>query len=402
METVSNIIKYREVKAKDKSFFQLVLDITPFYAESGGQVGDAGYIESEGVKYAVVESKKENDMQVLFLNNLPTNPEIAVTCVVDPEKRRLSANNHSATHLLHAALKQVLGSHVNQKGSLVNDSILRFDFSHFAKVTDEELKRIEDIVNTKIREAIPLNERRNVPIQEALKTGANALFGEKYGDFVRVITFDNQFSVELCGGTHVQNVAQIGVFKIIAESSVAAGVRRIEALTSDGADQYIENQFKLVEEIKELLKNPVDLKKSINLLLDENNKLGKQVEKFESIHLQSVKKELISSIVQNNGLNVIIAQVDVNGAEALKTLAYELRGQVENLFCVLGCIHEEKPFLAVMISDNLVTEKSLNATQIIRNIAKEIEGGGGGQPFFATAGGKKTEGLKSALEKAAI
>lgn len=402
LKTISNIVKYREVKSKDKKLYQLVLDTTPFYAESGGQVGDAGYIESEGVKYQVLDSKKENDMQVLFLDRLPPNPEAEVICEVDVEKRNLSANNHSATHLLHAALKQVLGTHVNQKGSLVNDQLLRFDFSHFAKVSEEELKTIEDIVNNKIRKAIPLEERRNVPIQDAIKSGANALFGEKYGDFVRVITFDSQFSIELCGGTHVSNIAQIGLFKIVSESSVAAGVRRIEAITANGADQYIENQFKLIDEIKEKLKNPIDLKKSIDQLLDEKTKLEKQVEKFEAVQLQATKKDLLSFIKKSDGINKIVAEVEVNGPEQLKTLAYELRNQVENLYCVLGCLFEEKPYLAVMISDNLVSEKQLNATHIIREISKDIQGGGGGQPFFATAGGKNQEGLKAALDKAKL
>lgn len=400
LETVSQIVRYRQVKQKDKSFYQVVLDTTPFYAESGGQVGDAGYIESEGQKIYVKDSKKENDTPILLLDKLPANLDAPVKCVVDQAKRNASQGNHSATHLLHAALKQVLGGHVNQKGSLVSEDVLRFDFSHFAKVSDEELKQIENIVNQKIRASIPLDERRNVPIKEAQATGAMALFGEKYGDFVRVITFDRNYSVELCGGTHVKNTSSVGLFKIVAESSVAAGVRRIEAYTGAKADEYIDQQTQLVNDIKEKLKNPVNILKSIDGLLEEKSKLEKQIERFQALQIKSIKQELLSKLHNNNGVNKIIAKVDLESAEAVKTLAFELKQQVENLYCVIGSTSEGKPSLAVMISDNLITEKQLNASNIVRDIAKHIQGGGGGQPFFATAGGKNVDGLDAALKEA--
>ncbi|MFN8436217.1 MAG: alanine--tRNA ligase [Cytophagales bacterium] len=400
LESVSNIVKYRQIKQKDKTLYQVVLDTTPFYAESGGQVGDAGYIESDGKKYTIKDSKKENDMQVIFLDKLPENPESPVKCVVDFTKRNASQANHSATHLLHAALKEVLGSHVNQKGSLVNDEILRFDFSHFAKVSDEELKKIESIVNDKIRAGISLDEKRNVPLKEAQASGAMALFGEKYGDFVRMITFDKSFSVELCGGTHVKNTSNIGLFKIISESSVAAGVRRIEAVTGSQADKYIEEQENLINQIKEKLKNPVQLLKALENLVEEKAKLEKQVEKYQSTQIQSLKKDLLAKLQNTNGVNKIIAKVDLESAEAVKSLAFELKQQVENLFCVIGSSADGKPSLAVMISENLVSEKQLNASTIVRDIAKHIQGGGGGQPFFATAGGKNADGLDAALQQA--
>lgn len=400
LETVSQIVRYRQVKQKDKSFYQVVLDTTPFYAESGGQVGDTGYIEAEGQIIYIKDSKKENDTPIILMDKLPANLEAPVKCVVDQGKRNASQSNHSATHLLHAALKQVLGSHVNQKGSLVSEDVLRFDFSHFAKVSDEELKQIEAIVNQKIRASIPLDERRNVPIKEAQATGAMALFGEKYGDFVRVITFDRNYSVELCGGTHVKNTSSIGLFKIVAESSVAAGVRRIEAYTGAKADEYIDQQSQLVNDIKEKLKNPVNILKSIDGLLEEKSKLEKQIERFQALQIKSIKQELLAKLHNNNGVNKIIAKVDLESAEAVKTLAFELKQQVENLYCVIGSTSEGKPSLAVMISDNLITEKQLNASNIVRDIAKHIQGGGGGQPFFATAGGKNADGLDAALREA--
>ncbi|MFQ3576208.1 MAG: DHHA1 domain-containing protein, partial [Cytophagales bacterium] len=327
------------------------------------------------------------------------NPELELKAVVDADTRLQSSIHHSATHLLHAALKQVLGEHVNQKGSLVNAEMLRFDFSHFAKVTDDELKKIEHIVNEKIRAAVALDEKRNVPIQEALKTGANALFGEKYGDYVRVITFDPNFSIELCGGTHVQNTSTLGYFKIISESSVAAGVRRIEAVAGKAADYYIENALATIEQAKEKLKSTGDLLKSIQALQYEKSKLEAQLEKLNAEQLASEKEKLKQLVKQVRGLNVLIAKANLYNADALKNLCFEFKNQFENLFCVIGTIVDEKPMLAAMISENLVNQKGLNASNIVREIAKEIQGGGGGQAFFATAGGKNAEGLDSALAK---
>ena len=402
LESQSRIVKYRQIKDKKGDRFQLVLDRTPFYAESGGQVGDKGLLQSDNESIKVLDTKKENDLIVHFVDRLPSKPEALFTSKVDGGKRKLSMNNHTATHLLHAALKQVLGDHVQQKGSLVNEEILRFDFSHFAKLTEEEISQVESIVNTKIRENIALNEQRNVPIAEAKNQGATALFGEKYGDFVRVITFDRNFSVELCGGTHVSSTGVIGLFKIVSEGSISAGVRRIEAITADAAEAYVNEQFQLVKEIQELLKNPRDVKKSIEALLQERNDLRKELESVQTQQAGALKQELIGSIQEVNGTKQIIAQISMPSADALKKLAFELKNEVENVIAVLAAEIDGKPQVAVLISENLVTEKSLNAGVLVRDLAKEIDGGGGGQPFFATAGGKNLSGLPAVLVKAKL
>ncbi|WP_462265768.1 alanine--tRNA ligase [Mucilaginibacter sp.] len=400
-ETVAHIIKYRKVTAKGREQYQLVLDKTPFYAESGGQVGDTGeLIFPNGDIIPVTDTKKENGLIVHFTDTLPATVEDALTAIVDAGKRTSTENNHSATHLLHAAMKQVLGSHVNQKGSLVNAGYLRFDFSHFAKVTEDELAQIETIVNQKVRENINLVEQRNVPYQEAISSGVTALFGEKYGDYVRVITFDETFSKELCGGTHVKATGQIGYFKIVAESAVAAGVRRIEAITGEAAENYINEQAKLVQQVKELLKNPKDISKSIESLLEENARLKKEVEKSVLEKAAGLKHELAKQAQQINGINFIAAKVELPSADAVKNLAYQLKDIVTDLFLVLAASFDGKPNLTVMIAENLVKEKGLNADTIVRELAKEIQGGGGGQPFFATAGGKNAAGLDAALKKA--
>jgi alanyl-tRNA synthetase len=400
-ETIAHIVKYRKVKAKGKEQFQLVLDKTPFYAESGGQVGDTGdLIFPDGEIVKITDTKKENGLIVHFTDELPEILDDALTAYVDPERRFNINNNHSATHLLHAAMKQVLGSHVNQKGSLVNADYLRFDFSHFSKVTEEELAQIETIVNQKIRENIALKEERNVPYQEALNSGVTALFGEKYGDFVRVITFDDSFSKELCGGTHVKATGQIGFFKIVGESAVAAGVRRIEAITGAGVEKYINEQSQLVHQLKELLRNPKDIAKSIETLLEENNRLKKEIEKSVNEKASGLKTELAQKAEQINGINFIAQKVALPNAEAIKTLAYQLKDIVSDLFLVLAADIDGKPNLTVMIAENLVKERGLNAGNIIRELAREVQGGGGGQPFFATAGGNDVTGLDRALEKA--
>jgi alanyl-tRNA synthetase len=400
-ETVAHIIKYRKVTAKGKEQFQIVLDKTPFYAESGGQVGDKGeLIFPNGEIIEVTDTKKENGLIVHFADKLPSTPEDALTAIVDADRRNSTNNNHSATHLLHAAMKQVLGSHVNQKGSLVNADYLRFDFSHFAKVTEEELARIEAIVNEKIRQNIYLQEERSVPYQQAISSGVTALFGEKYGDFVRVITFDASFSKELCGGTHVKATGHIGYFKIVSESAVAAGVRRIEAITGIAAENYINEQTKLVQQVKELLKNPKDIGKSIENLLEENNRLKKEIEKSVLEKLSGLKDELAKKVESINGINFIAQRVELPNADALKNLAYNLKDIVSDLFLVLAAEIDGKPNITVMIAENLVKEKGLNAGTIVRELAKEIQGGGGGQPFYATAGGKDASGLNKVLEKA--
>ncbi|MDP9081542.1 MAG: alanine--tRNA ligase [Bacteroidota bacterium] len=400
-ESVAHIVKYRKVKAKGTEQYQIVLDKTPFYAESGGQVGDKGeLVFPDGEIIYVTDTKKENGLIVHFTDKLPEDLDDALTAIVDPALRNRTNSNHSATHLLHAAMKQVLGSHVNQKGSLVNPDYLRFDFSHFAKVTDEELAQIEAIVNQKVRENIPLKEERSVVYAEAINMGVTALFGEKYGEYVRVITFDDEFSKELCGGTHVKATGQIGFFKIVSESAVAAGVRRIEAITGVGAEDYIIGQNKLVQQLKELLKNPKDLSKSVESLLEENSKLKKEIEKSVLEKSAGLKNELAQKAEQIGGINFIAQKVQLPNADAIKNLAYQLKDIVSDLFLVLAADIDGKPSLTVMIAENLVKEKGMNAGTIVRELAKEIKGGGGGQPFFATAGGSDINGLDKALEKA--
>lgn len=400
LETESQIIKYRVISDKKGDKYQLVLDKTPFYAESGGQVGDTGWLISEAEQVRVIDTRKENDLIVHFVEKLPSQPGLPFQAKVDVEKRRLTMNNHTATHLLQAALKEVLGDHIQQRGSLVNENLLRFDFSHFNKLTEEEIAEVEDIVNGKIRANIPLMEQRNVSIEEAKKQGATALFGEKYGDFVRVITFDKDFSVELCGGIHVPQTGQIGVFKITAEGSSASGVRRIEAITSVAAESYLRQQEGLVKKIQALLKNPRDLKKAIESLLQERNELKKEVETLHLEKASGVKSELLKQFVPGDGINTLVAQVTLPNADSLKKLAYELKNEVPNAFVILAANIDGKPQIAVIIDESLVTEKNLNAGQIVRELAKEIQGGGGGQPFFATAGGKNLAGLEKVVASA--
>ncbi|WP_312791431.1 alanine--tRNA ligase [Sphingobacterium sp.] len=398
----TEVVKYRKVVSKNKEQFQLVLSVSPFYAEGGGQVGDSGELVSEetGEKIYITDTKKENGLFVHFTNKLPLELKGTFVAQVDSNKRIDTENNHSATHLLHAALKQVLGTHVNQKGSLVNADILRFDISHFAKMTDEEIKQVEDIVNAKIRENIPLKEERNVPYQQALDSGVTALFGEKYGDYVRVITFDDQYSKELCGGTHVKATGQIGFFKIVSESAVAAGVRRIEAMTGTRSAAVIREHFELVHHLKELMNNPKDFVSALGKIIDENGALKKEVEKSITEKSLALKSDLEAKIQQIGEVNFLSTKVELPSAEAVKTLAYAVKGAVNNLFLVIGAEFDGKPSLTVVISDELAKEKGLNASNIVRDLAKDIQGGGGGQPFFATAGGKNPAGLKAALERA--
>jgi alanyl-tRNA synthetase len=397
----TEIIKYRKISAKGKDQYQLVLSVTPFYAEGGGQVGDTGVLVSEnGEKIYVTDTKKENGLIVHFVNQLPNQITAKFEAQVDANKRIDTESNHSATHLLHAALKEVLGDHVNQKGSLVSSDVLRFDISHFAKMTYEEIKAVEDIVNAKIRENIPLKEERNVPFQKAIDSGVTALFGEKYGDYVRVITFDDKFSKELCGGTHVTATGQIGFFKITSESAVAAGVRRIEAITGTKAALVIREHFELFQNVKELLNNPKDFVSAVGKLIDENSSLKKEIENNIKEKSLALKKDLESKWEKVNGVNFLATTVDLPSVDAVKTLAYALKGAMDNLFVVLGATIEGKPSLTVVVSESLVKEKGLNAGHIVRDLAKDIQGGGGGQPFFATAGGKDASGLEKAIARA--
>jgi alanyl-tRNA synthetase len=397
-EAEIRIARYRKVSQKKKTYFQLVFDKTPFYGESGGQVGDSGYIELDDVKTPVFDTQKENNLIVHLTEKLPENPEETFRAVVNQEKRRETANNHTATHLLHAALREVLGTHVEQKGSLVNSDHLRFDFSHFQKMTDEEIEQVEALVNEKIRANTSREENREMPMEKAKKLGAMMLFGEKYGDSVRVIKFGE--SVELCGGTHVEATGQIGLFKIVSESAIAAGVRRIEAITGKRAEKYVNDQINTLKNIRETVKGSKDILASVMNLLKENTELSKKIEAFGRERLKILKANLKSKVLAENGVNIIADQVDLDNAGMLKDLAFQLKNEIDNLFLVLGADIDGKPNLAVMISDNLVADKGLHAGQIVREAGREIKGGGGGQPFFATAGGKDVSGIQAAIEKA--
>jgi alanyl-tRNA synthetase len=401
LEIETKILKYRQVTAKGKEQFQIVLQKTPFYGESGGQVGDTGRLEDHSRMFFVEisDTKKENGVIVHYTDTLPEDIDGQFWAVVDEDKRAQTNNNHSATHLLHAALKSVLGDHVNQKGSLVNPEYLRFDFSHFAKITDAELANIEHIVNKKIRENIALKEQRQVPYAEALSSGVTALFGEKYGEVVRIITFDDNYSKELCGGTHVKATGQIGYFKILSESAVAAGVRRIEAITADAAEAFIVNQNMEINQLKALLKGNKDLTGAVTALIEENAKLKKDAEKAVIERSGNLKHEIVHHMKTVNGINVIAVQVDLPNADAVKNLAFSVKDLVDNLFLVFTTLIDDKPGITVMLSENLVGERGLNASNIVRELAKDIQGGGGGQPFYATAGGKNKEGLSKVLEK---
>lgn len=397
------LIKYRKVNAKGKDLYHLVFDKSPFYAESGGQVGDTGFMVSTSDvadKVSIIDTKKENNQTIHITTALPKNLNAKFNVKINTVKRSNTTKNHSATHLLHAALKEILGQHVNQKGSLVNDEYLRFDFSHFSKMTDEEIEKVEKIVNEKIAAQIALKEQRNIPYQEAIDSGVTALFGEKYGDFVRVITFDDKFSKELCGGCHVRNTADIVLFKIISESAVSAGVRRIEAISGSKAISFLTEQSNKLEEIKDLLKNPVDIQKSIESLIEESQRLKKQLDKMMTEKASALKSDLIKTVKEKNGVHYIIASIDLANVDLIKNLIFELKSEISNAYILLAAEVEAKPHLALYIDEVLVKEKNLNASNIIRELGKEIQGGGGGQAFFATAGGKNIEGIKSALLKA--
>lgn len=400
-ETNVTITRYRKVETKKDTIYQFVLDQTPFYPEGGGQVGDKGILEApNGDTIKVFDTKKENDLIIHFTKQLPDKLEGDFLAKIDRHKRHRTAMNHSATHLLHAALKQVLGEHVNQKGSLVNDQLLRFDFSHFSKVSPEEIVEIEKIVNERVRQNILLNEQRNVPIKEALNQGAMALFGEKYGDEVRVITFDPDFSVELCGGTHISSTGEIGLFKIVSESSVAAGVRRIEAYTADRAEEYVQKQLEQLETVKGMLKNPKDVTKAVQQLMDEKSGLQKRIEGFEQQQVQQLKDTLLQRQRQVGDKAVIIEKINADSADVLKQIAFDLRKSVDNLALVLAADVKGKPVVSVMFADSILEAYDLHAGKLVKDLAAAIQGGGGGQPFFATAGGKNIDGLDNVIIKA--
>lgn len=399
LETQVRITRYRKVQSKKEGeMYQLVFNLTPFYPEGGGQVGDKGYLKAAdgGLTY-IVDTKKENNLIIHFTKTLPRNLEVTFQAVVDEKQRSRTASNHTATHLLHQALRNILGTHVAQKGSMVHSRNLRFDFSHFSKVTDEELKQVEDFVNARIREGIALEERRNIPYNQAIEEGAIALFGEKYGDSVRAIKFGK--SMELCGGTHVPNTNDIWHFIITSEGAVASGIRRIEAITGDAAKQYFIDRSESFESIQKALNNAQDPVKAVESLQEENNNLQKQIKELLKDKAKNLKGELKAEIEQINGVNFLAQKIDLDAA-GMKDLAFEMGGETDNLFLVFGSEHEGKALLACYISKELASEKGWDAGKVVRELGKYIQGGGGGQPFFATAGGKNPDGLEEAMQKA--
>jgi len=399
LDAQAQVLKYRKVKAKGKESYQLVLDQTPFYAESGGQVGDRGELIWENEKIAIIDTKKENDLIIHFTENLPAQLDGPLLAAVDVDKRRETMAHHSATHLLHAALRHVLGTHVAQKGSLVNEEHLRFDFSHFAKVTDEEIAKIEAMVNEKIRENIPV-VIKEMPKDEAVKLGAMALFGEKYGDVVRVVVMDLGYSIELCGGTHVGNTGQLGFFKIKHESAVAAGVRRIEAVSGSAAERYVNDHLETLRNINSALKNPKDAIKAIEKLQEEKAQLEKHVESLEARQLVGLRNELLHKDQIINQVTFVGEIVHVSSADALKKLCGDLKNHLNDHVIVLCSNIDGKAFVAVGVADSVAAAKGLDAGKIIKeHVAGLIKGGGGGQKTLATAGGQDVGALQSVIDK---
>lgn len=392
-----HILRYRKVTQKKNTFYELVLDNTPFYGEMGGQVGDCGVLVSENETVNIIDTKRENGQSIHIVKELPKNPEADLMACVDTDKREASAANHTATHLLDYALKQVLGDHVEQKGSFVSHDTLRFDFSHFQKMTDEEIRKVEMLVNDMIRQDIPLDEHRDMPLDEAKKMGAIALFGEKYGDKVRVVKFGP--SVEFCGGIHAHSTGRIGMFKIISESSVAAGVRRIEAKTGKECEMLMYDLEDGMKAIKALFNNTKDLLGVIEKYIEEHDSMKKSIEQFQAERVERVKEKLISQARIVNGVKVIASTL-IMKQDAAKDLVFKIRAaEPERMLCVVGSTFDGRPTLSVMISEDLVKEHGLNAGQMVREAAKLIKGGGGGQPHFATAGGKDIDGLSAAVDK---
>ena len=400
LECTTEILRYREVKQKNATFYQVVLSETPFYAEMGGQVGDKGFlIAADGTKYEVFDTKRENNLAIHLMKKLPATLEGDFRAVVDEERRHRIEANHSATHLLHEALREVLGSHVEQKGSFVSDEVLRFDFAHFAKVEPEQLRAVERIVAARIRACIPLQEYREVPIDEAREMGAMALFGEKYGDHVRVIRFGS--STEFCGGTHVASTGVIGTLRITSESSVAAGVRRIEAVTGAAAENYLYEQADMIDAIRQLFNNSPQLMTAIRKTLEENAELGKQVGEYVREQIAEKKRQLLEKRVEVGGVRLFLVEKEVP-AEIIKDIAFQIAGELHEPFVfIAACVEpsSSKPSLTLMISKDLVESRGWNASQLLRSAAKHIQGGGGGQPHFATAGGKNVDGLNAAVEE---
>ncbi len=393
-----HITRYRKVVQKGQERFQLVFNITPFYAEGGGQVGDTGVLTNANETIAIVDTRRENNLIVHYAEQLPANPNEKFTAQVDDQRRLSVARNHSATHLLHEALREVLGPHVEQKGSLVAPDYLRFDFSHFGKMTDEEIAEVERRVNERVLLNLPLEENRAMPMDEARETGAMMLFGEKYGDVVRVIRFGS--SVELCGGTHIGATGAIGSFVLASEGAVAAGVRRIEAFTGEAARRYFTSQIETLNEVRALLKNPSELSKAVADLVEKNAQLSRELESFKKQQAKAIRAELAAQFTEVNGVQFLAARIDLGPAE-IKDIAFSFRSEKANMFAVFGSAAEGKPTITCVISDDLVAARELNAGAVVRELAKSIQGGGGGQAFFATAGGKDPNGLDEAIKKAA-
>ena len=396
LQTTVKIVKYRKVASKkDGEMYQLVFNLTPFYPEGGGQVGDKGYLEpSNGEVVYIVDTKKENNLIVHFSKNLPRKPQESFKAVVDNKQRSRSASNHSATHLLHQGLRKVLGTHVEQKGSMVHSGSLRFDFSHFSKLTDQEILEVQDFVNARIKEELPLEEKRNIPYQQAIEQGAIALFGEKYADAVRTIKFGN--SMELCGGTHVSNTSSIWHFIITSEGAVASGIRRIEAITGDAAKQYFIDRSTAYSALQKSLNNAQDPVKAVTSMQQQNSALQKQVAQLLKEKAKNIKGDLKNEVIELNGVHFLTKELDLDAA-GLKDLAFELGGEIDNLFILFGSKANNKALLTCYIDKQLVSSKGLDAGKIVRELGKHIQGGGGGQPFFATAGGTKPEGIAIAL-----
>jgi len=396
LSTPVKITKYRKVINKQEGeFFQLVFNMTPFYPESGGQVGDKGYLEeSNGEIHYIFNTKKENNLIIHYSSTVPLDLNQKLNAVVDESQRNKTACNHSATHLLHQALRSILGDHVEQRGSMVHSGTFRFDFSHFKKLIPEEIKAIEQFVNSRIKEQLPLEESRSVPFEQAVSSGAIALFGEKYGDAVRTIRFGQ--SVELCGGTHVKNTADIWHFKISSEVAVASGVRRIEAITGEAVLSYFEDRNQELEEVKSLFKHPQDLPKAVEYIQTENSILKKELDEFKRLKSKILAQEIKLEIEEVKEISFLAKLVDLD-LQSIKDLSFEIGKDYENLFMVLGSVSGGKAVLSCYISKRLVNKKDLDAGKVVRKLGKYIQGSGGGQPFFATAGGKKPEGIPEAL-----
>ncbi|HRH57269.1 MAG TPA: alanine--tRNA ligase-related protein, partial [Chitinophagales bacterium] len=406
LEEKAKVLKYRKIKAKGKEQYQIVLNKTPFYAESGGQVGDVGLLtfpslraNGEAICLNITDTKKENDLIVHFVDEIPADLNGEVIASVNHETRRKTTIHHSATHLLQAALQQVLGKHIAQKGSLNNSEYLRFDFSHFAKMTNEEIEKVENLVNEKIRRNIPV-VIKEMSKDDAMKLGAMALFGEKYGDVVRVVIMDEKYSIELCGGTHVGSTGELGLFKITSESAVAAGVRRVEAVCGELALKYTNEAIKQLNNVKDAFKGSKDVLKSIEQLQEENATLKKEIEKYQHEKVEIVKQQLRTKVTNRNDANVLFEKVDGVNADGLKKIQFDLKNEFDNFFFVATTVVNDKPLLSIIISEDLVKAKNLHAGNLVKELSKAIKGGGGGQPFYATAGGTDTNGIDTVLRQA--